>query len=174
MIMSPFSYKQSEPRIPNKPLPKLNKKAILTAIKADGALCDSDLVNGKVPGCGHVGRCALGAILFHHGMTNKELKLLPPDLSDIAPDPYNPWDENEFQNNYASTKILDRAAKKARRILIRLGMSADYVGEIMQSNDAFDLYSMKLDYEKENKTPENSLVVWKARAKHIIKFIKSL
>lgn len=150
---------------------KLNKKAILAAIRADGALCEGDLVNGRVPGCNHVGRCAMGAILFHNGMTNKELKELPSGLDGLAPHSleYDPEEERYFREEYNSNFPMDKAARKVRRILWRLGMTQDVVEEIMTYNDT----AIPPTFQEWWQTKEEAKT-WRQRAKAVIKFIKSL
>ena len=133
------------------PTTKLNKKAILAAIRADGALCDGALVNGKVPGCNHVGRCAIGAILFHNGMTNKELKIVS-----SASNSY--FDCEEQPRDIVGKSAKKKALRKAQRIFMRLGMSGYIIDAIVTENDNFH--------------GSDDYGVWKARARNVVAYIQ--
>ena len=104
-------------------VPKANK--IIAAIKADKCLIAEDLVNGKPKGCGHAGRCAMGALLFRGGMTNKALRQLNQGLEDLfRPDDW---------------EVKGPGIAKAERILTKIyGITTqEQVGAIMVRNDSF-------------------------------------
>lgn len=148
------------------------KAAVIRAIKADGVLCEGTLVNGKVPGCGHVGRCAMGAILFQGGMTNKELRKLPAGLDDVfdktTPPTDDPWysrNESSFRRQQARFSRFKRSKRgklyfKARRILDKYGLTDDHVWCIIDQNDA----------SRDDATP--TLRDWQRRAQSMIDYIK--
>lgn len=147
--------------------PKLNKKAMIAAIKADGALCEGTLINGKIPGCGHVGRCALGALLFRGGMTNAELKLLS-SRGDSYFEPVNPWvSDTEWQPVAIAGKSKKAVAmRKAQRVLAnRYGMTAEHhIDDIVGCNDN--------TFDDTNDDAPSKLARWQARAKAVIAYIK--
>ena len=128
-------------------LTKENKNAILTAIALDGFLCNGQLVNGSAPGCDHVGRCAMGTILFHHGISNSDLDQLPNDLSNLGAD--------------ASAWSLTAPEQRAHAVLNRLGLTNDMIEQIISFNDG-------VEYPESLPLAE----VWARRAQDVIHFIQ--
>ena len=134
----------------------MNKKAMIEAIKADGMLCPGKLVNGRVKGCNHVGRCAIGALLFHGGMTNKELQGASSDgYCYKYPDPDEPGSE------------------KGRRIFTeQYGLTNDNIVQVIDGtvrcNDKFK--NAWQDEREHGKSAKQ----WKQRANAVIRYIRSL
>lgn len=137
----------------------MNKKAMIAAIKADGALCAGGLVSGRVLGCGHVGRCAIGALLFHGGMTNRELR-------EASSDPYRYMDGVYWMDSIHAKgrkiftekyELLDKEIRKTFDTLI-------------QTND--DFAGAWRRYGKREKG--KSLKQWRARARAVIAAIRVL
>ena len=123
------------------------KAAAIAAIKKDGALCGGELINGKVPGCAHAGRCAVGALLFHGGMTNAELKELPSGVDKVF----------SWTPPLSKRKVWN----KAKRILEhRYGLGEAQVIDLICTND--------------NRIGENSLATWRARARHVLSYIRKM
>ena len=120
---------------------RINKKAIIAAIEADSYLSASALINGKVPGCRHVGRCAIGALLRHGGLAPATLKAI----------------DRNADCGYAEHPKSGPILRK------KYGLDEALVAKIVTCNDNFScmMYDKPLDG-------------WKARAKHVIEFIKGL
>jgi len=111
----------------------MNKEKIIGVLRKEEALVEGRLVFTNIKRCGHVGRCAIGALLFHAGMTNRELNSFENDDLSIP----SVWDED--LDSWGDELDASSVEFKAQALLKDIyGIEKHQIYTIISCNDGAD------------------------------------
>lgn len=151
----------------------MNKAAMIEAVENDGALISSSVCDTSIKRCGHAGHCAVGALLFHAGMNNRELKALA-NIFGAALDGIWTMDE---ESGWYSRKEIELTKRAVHIFRHKYDMTYDDMAELMGYNDEDAVHCAakrvgKVD-EHGNTIDMRAHEQDKLRAAGVIEFIKN-
>lgn len=107
----------------------MQKEKIIAALEAEEALIDGLLCDTNVKRCGHAGRCAIGALLYHAGVSNRQIRRLSTDWGTQSVDGF--WEVlDPDTGKYVPSLFAEVLSKE-------YGLTEYQAGDIMAFNDGY-------------------------------------
>lgn len=134
-----------------------NKELIIAAIEADEALIAGAMVKTEMKLCGHMGHCAVGALLAFVGIDGQALRNLPNSAGDMWPLGREHYLLVEFQEPHSGQTFIAYPGHVLEEVY---GLSKLNAERLMSLNDTCDVNG------------GSALAQAKLRAKRVIEWVE--